>query len=145
MDEKKKAVSNVVDFIEEHMGEKMGLESIAQKAGYSKFHLNRIFYKQTGSSIYQYIRNRRLTEAAQKLVETDDSISEIALEACYSSQQAFTQAFKQLYGCPPQQYRKEAVFSPKYQVLNLESGQRDAVQSLSFSDIRCSMIGRYAA
>ena len=51
--------------------------------------------------------------AAQKLVETEQPIVEIAYEAHYDSQQAFTLAFKQFYGCTPKIYRKNGVFYPK--------------------------------
>lgn len=51
--------------------------------------------------------------AAQKLAETEQPIVEIAYEAHYDSQQAFTFAFKQLYECTPNTYRKNGVFYPK--------------------------------
>lgn len=51
--------------------------------------------------------------AAQKLVETEKPIIEIAYEAQYASQQAFTLAFHQLYLETPQIYRKNGVFYPK--------------------------------
>ncbi len=54
-----------------------------------------------------------LTLAAQKLVETKQAVVEIAHEAHYDSQQAFTLAFKQLYECTPKIYRKNRVFYPK--------------------------------
>ena len=51
-----------------------------------------------------------MTLAAQKLVDTEQPIVEIAYEAHYDSQQAFTLAFKQFYGCTPRNYRKNGVF-----------------------------------
>lgn len=54
-----------------------------------------------------------LTLAAQKLVETKQAVVEIAHEAHYDSQQAFTLAFKRFYGCTPKIYRKNGVFYPK--------------------------------
>ena len=50
---------------------------------------------------------------AEKLVYTDIPIVEIACEASYSSQQAFTLAFHKLYGCTPQEYRIKGDFYPK--------------------------------
>ena len=46
-------------------------------------------------------------------METEQPIVEIAYEAHYNSQQAFTLAFKQLYECTPNIYRKNGVFYPK--------------------------------
>ncbi|MDE6701907.1 MAG: helix-turn-helix domain-containing protein, partial [Acetatifactor sp.] len=63
--------------------------------------------------VYRYIQGRRLTLAAWKLVETKQPIVEIAYEAQYDSQQAFTLAFKRVYECTPKIYRKNGVFYPK--------------------------------
>jgi len=89
------------------------LEKIAKELNYSRFYIARAFAENTGCTIYKYIQGRRLTEAAEKLVYTDIPIVEIACEASYSSQQAFTLAFHKLYGCTPQEYRIKGDFYPK--------------------------------
>lgn len=96
----------VVDYIESHIDEDLPLDKIADELHYSKFYIARRFAKETKCTVYQYIRGRRLTLAAQKLAETKQPIVEIAYEAHYDSQQAFTLAFKQIYGCTPKVYRK---------------------------------------
>lgn len=106
-------VKSVIDYIEKNLDDELNLDNIAEKAGYSKFHLNRIFSKIVGETIYKYIQKRRLTEAARKLVYTDESIIDIALISGYESQQAFTLAFKKLYGSSPQIYRIKREFKPK--------------------------------
>lgn len=112
MDEKT-VVEKIVDYIETHLDEELSLDKIAKELNYSKFYIARTFSDKTGGTIYKYIQGRRLTLAAQKLVETEKPIIEIAYEAQYSSQQAFTLAFHQLYLCSPQIYRKNGVFYPK--------------------------------
>ena len=109
----KTVVEKIVDYIEKHLDEELSLDKIAKELNYSKFYIARSFSNKTGETIYQYIRGRRLTMAAQKLVETKKPIIEIAYEAQYNSQQAFTLAFNQLYLCTPQIYRKNGVFYPK--------------------------------
>lgn len=106
-------VKKVVDYIETHIDEDLSLDNIANALNYSKFYIARIFAKQTERTVYNYIKGRRLTLAARKLVETEQPIVEIAYEAHYDSQQAFTLAFKQLYECTPKIYRKKGVFYPK--------------------------------
>lgn len=103
----------IADYIETHMDEDLSLDKIADAFNYSKYYIARTFNKETGCTIYKYIKGRRLTLAAQKLVETEQPIVEIACEAHYDSQQAFTLAFKQLYECTPKSYRKKGVFYPK--------------------------------
>jgi AraC-like DNA-binding protein len=112
MDEKKKIVKGVIEYVEDRMSleEGLDLETIARNAGYSRFHLNRMFSEVTGCTLHRYIKERRLSEAAKKLVEEENSsISDIALEASYQSQQAFTLAFKQAYGCTPKTYRENGI------------------------------------
>lgn len=114
-------VKKVVDYIETHIDEDLPLEKIAGELSYSKFYIARIFTKETKCTVYKYIQGRRLTLAAQKLVETEQPIVEIAYEAHYDSQQAFTLAFKQIYGCTPGIYRKNSVFYPKQPKISMLS------------------------
>lgn len=109
----KTIVQLIVTYIEGHLFEEMEIKTIAEELHYSKFYLARVFREYTGSTIYKYIQNRRLTEAARMLVETEMPIVEIAYEVCYHSQQAFTLAFHQVYLCTPQVYRKNQIFYPK--------------------------------
>lgn len=108
MEEKKRIAGKIIKYVEERLNqpEELSLDQIAVYAGYSKFHLNRLFSQVTGSTLHQYIREQRLKEAARKLAEGEDPIAEIAWEAAYQSQQAFTLAFKQVYGVTPLAYRK---------------------------------------
>ena len=112
MKNQKHTVRKVIDYIEEHLEEKLNLEQIAEHAGYSRFHLNRIFMAETGGTIHKYVQERRLTMAAEKLVDTDMDITQIAYDAGYQSQQAFSLAFKQVYLCPPGAYRKRGIYLP---------------------------------
>lgn len=88
-------VKKVVDYIETHIDEDLSLDKIANALNYSKFYIARIFTEETKCTVYKYIQGRRLTLAAQKLVETEQPIVEIAYEAHYDLQRAFSLAFKQ--------------------------------------------------
>lgn len=114
-------VKKTVDYIETHMDEELSLDKIADALHYSKFYLARIFAQETGSTVYKYIQGRRLTLAARKLVETRQPIVEIAYEAQYDSQQAFTLAFKRVYECTPKIYRQNGVFYPKQSKICMRS------------------------
>ena len=115
----KEIVKKVIEYIEDNLETEIDLERIAKNAGYSKFHLNRIFTEETGCTIHKYLQNRRLTVAAGKLVETDHPIAQIAYEAGYHSQQAFSLAFKQIYFYPPKVYRSMGVFTPKQNKISM--------------------------
>ncbi len=111
--ENENIIQKIIDYIENHLESQLSLDEIAKEAGYSKFHLSRVFLERVGYTIYKYIQMRRLTVAAEKLVHTQKPIVEIAYEANYSSQQSFTFAFRQLYGHSPQVYRAIKVHIPK--------------------------------
>ena len=119
MKDQKEVVQKVIDYIERNIEKEINLEDIAKNIGYSKFHLNRIFTEQTGITIYKYLQNRRLTIAAEKLVNTDKPITQIAYEAGYDTQQSFSLAFKQVYLYPPRTYRNIGVFIPKQNRISL--------------------------
>ncbi len=111
--EEQNIVSKTVNYIEQNLEKNLSLDKISEEMNYSKFHLNRLFSEKVGCTIYKYIQMRRITEAARKLVYTDAPVIDIALEANYNSQQAFTLAFRQIYLCTPQAYRGIGVFTPR--------------------------------
>ena len=103
----------VLLYIENNLDKELSLEKIAKELSYSKFYIARTFKDNTGTTLYKYIQGRRLDEAARKLAETKQPIVEIAFEAGYSAQQAFTRSFRCTYICTPQQYRRIGIFTPK--------------------------------
>lgn len=114
-------VDKITDYIEKHLTQDLSLDRIATDLNYSKFYIARTFAEKTGTSIYKYIQGRRLTMAAKELVETTKPIIDIAYEAHYNSQQAFTLAFHQLYQCTPQVYRKNGIYYPRQLRMNVQS------------------------
>lgn len=124
MNKQIKNISNTIDYIENHLTEKLSLETIALSLNYSKYHLHRIFKKTVGMTIHDYILRRKLSEAAKYLVFSHKSILEIALLSGYESQQAFSFSFKQMYKKSPNQYREDQIYYPlqlKYTLHPLES------------------------
>ena len=125
-------IKKVVDYIEENLNDELNLDKIAEKAGYSKFHLHRIFSKIVGETIHKYIQKRRLTEAARKLVYTDESIIDIALISGYESQQAFTLAFKKMYKSSPQMYRIKKNFEPKQLSIDIKNRHQKLKEEVDY-------------
>lgn len=117
-----KIAAAALDYVEEHLGERMDLETVAAALHYSKYHLHRAFSQTVGMTIHDYIQRRRLTAAAGLLVFSRRPILEIALGAGYESQQAFTAAFGELYKKTPGQFRREKNFYPLKLPLRLKEG-----------------------
>lgn len=106
------SITRIVDYIETHLEKKLDLESIANEAGYSKYHLHRMFTSIVGFTVHSYVQRRRLTEAARLLIFSDQPIMEISLYAGYETQQSFSVAFKVVFGISPQELRKKKDFYP---------------------------------
>ncbi len=111
----------ILFYIEAHLDKELTLEKLAEELKYSKFYLARTFKENTGTTLYKYIQGRRMDEAARKLAETEKPIVEIAFEAGYGSQQAFTKSFRDVYICTPQEYRKTGVFHPRHSRIYMHS------------------------
>lgn len=99
-------VRKSIEYIEHNLNSKIELADIAKKVFMSKYHFHRIFHAVVGEPVAEYIRRRRLTEAANELLTTDNKIVDIALKYQFSSQESFTKAFKKLYGIPPKEFRR---------------------------------------
>jgi AraC-like DNA-binding protein len=100
-----KAIQDALDYIELNLCEKLTIDEVSGAVGFSKFHFHRVFQRQVGIPLYDYIRKRRLASAASLLLNTDISILNIALVYQFESQEAFTRAFKSVYQLPPGRYR----------------------------------------
>ncbi|MBQ6582728.1 MAG: AraC family transcriptional regulator [Mogibacterium sp.] len=98
-------VSGVLDYIETHVGETMSLDSLAKQFYVSTYHLAHKFKEETGCTVNQYILSRKLGEAQQRLVFSDDPIKEIAADCGYSSLQYFYSVFKKYTGSTPAEIR----------------------------------------
>lgn len=101
-------VEQITEYIDNHLEEELSLEKISKELNYSKFYMARAFAENTNCTIYKYIQEKRLSEAARKLLETNKPIIEIAYEAQYNSQQAFSLAFQRKYSCTPGKYRRNS-------------------------------------
>lgn len=99
-------VGKVIWFIETHAREGVSLEEVAKACGVSRYHMCRGFAAATGYSVMDYLRGRRLTEAARQLAAGAPNILEVALDAGYGSHEAFTRAFRGRFGVTPESVRE---------------------------------------
>jgi AraC family transcriptional regulator len=99
-------ILRAVGYIENHLLEDMKLSDISSIAGFSQFHFMRLFKSLSGHTLNTYITRRKITQAAQLLLQSDMRIIDIAFLFGYNSQEAFTRAFKEVYNITPNAYRK---------------------------------------
>lgn len=95
--------------IHRHDEESLSLSGFARKLGYSECYFSRKFREISGMQFRDYLRGRRLAFAFMEMRDTQRSILEIAVDYGFSSNEAFTRAFKEAYGLSPSEYRKNPV------------------------------------
>ncbi|WP_437890587.1 MDR efflux pump AcrAB transcriptional activator RobA [Phytobacter sp. V91] len=104
-------IRDLLVWLEGHLDQPLSLDNVAAKAGYSKWHLQRMFKEVTGHAIGAYIRARRLSKSAVALRLTSRPILDIALQYRFDSQQTFTRAFKKQFTQTPAFYRRSPDWS----------------------------------
>ncbi len=82
---------------------------LANKLGYSEYYTSRKFREVSGMTLKAYIRFRKLAFALKDLRDTENSVLNIAVKYGFSSNEAFTRAFKDAYGITPSEYRSRPV------------------------------------
>jgi len=95
-----------LDFIEDHLGEEINIESLAKMAALSPFYYQRLFSRLVKKPVAEYMRLRRMAKATEVLLQKDQRILDIALELGFSSHEHFSRTFKDTFGMTPDEYRK---------------------------------------
>lgn len=100
-------IRNCKDYIELHANQELRLCDLASQVGYSEYYLSRKFKKETGLSISSYIKKIRIERSKLMLVTTSTPIHQIATDLHFASSSHFSEAFRNVTGQTPQQYRIE--------------------------------------
>ena len=101
------AVKRMQGFIEAHLAEPVTLSGLARAARYSPWHAARLFKEYTGRSPFDYIRQRRLSAAADRLSASPCKVVDVAFDFVFDSHEGFTRAFTRQFGMPPRQFRRK--------------------------------------
>lgn len=98
-------IMQVVEYIQAYLNQNIQLKDLAQMLNLSQFHFSRLFKQSLGITPYQYLMQQRVEKAQQLLKQTNDSITNIALECGFSSHSHFGLQFRQITGITPKVYR----------------------------------------
>lgn len=113
MYEWEKQIQTIIDEIDvcikKQDDEALTLSEFSRKMGYSEFYFSRKFKEITGMQFRDYLRYRKLAFALKELRDTENGILDIAFNYGFSSNEAFTRAFKETYGITPSEYRRNPV------------------------------------
>ncbi|MNO45149.1 Transposon Tn10 TetD protein [compost metagenome] len=98
-------MNDALSYIEDHLTEEIDFKEVSRRALCSEYHFKRMFSFLAGVPLSEYIRRRRLTLAAFELQKSQLRIIDVAINAGYSSPDAFTKAFQLFHGVTPSEAR----------------------------------------
>ena len=111
------ALSKITTYMREHYREELKLSDVAATFGYSDAYLSRMFQKYAKINYKTYLQDIRMAYAYRDLLNTDHTISQIALDNGFCSSRGFSGEFQKRYGLLPSEMRKQ---------IN-EKGQKNAI------------------
>jgi AraC-like DNA-binding protein/GNAT superfamily N-acetyltransferase len=94
----------IIRYIDEHIKDEITLDDISKIAGYSMWHLYKIFKVYSPTPIKEYIRNKKLYAAANEIF-TGRRLYDVALDFGYETPAGFYKAFQSVFGCKPSEYK----------------------------------------
>lgn len=98
-------ILRVLTHIQANLDEPMHVEGLAGIASFSPYHFHRIFRGMVGETVIEHVRRLRLERAAFQLSYGKRRVTDISLDAGYDALEAFSRAFKTVFGCSPSAYR----------------------------------------
>ncbi|WP_420869702.1 helix-turn-helix domain-containing protein [Cohnella ginsengisoli] len=100
-------IAKIQSFVQDHLNEELGRDEIAKAVYRNPAYLSRLFRKETGMSLTDYIAQAKIERAKRLLTDTNDKISNIAEGLGYMHFSYFAKLFKKVTGVTPQDYRKK--------------------------------------
>ena len=102
-----KAVRTAINYIYDHLHTRITLETLASVTNLSAPYFSRLFKKEVGYSVSEYIMNKKLETAKSMLSSSDYPIAEISASLAFPSQSYFTNVLKKDCGLTPKEYRRK--------------------------------------
>lgn len=96
----------ILQYIDSHPSSELSLASLCQRASVSAAHFSRVFKKLTGMNVTDYVTAKRIVQAKEFLLQSDDNISVIAEKSGFESLPHFHRMFKKATGITPAKYKK---------------------------------------
>ncbi|MDX2075748.1 MAG: AraC family transcriptional regulator [bacterium] len=104
-----KQLNSAMNYIESNLAGEIDFHKVAQLACCSEYHFRRLFSFLSGMTLSEYIRHRRLSQAAFELQNSNIKIIDLAIKYGYDSSDAFSRAFQALHGLTPTEARMDGV------------------------------------
>lgn len=110
-EEYQKCVNLVIEYINNHLGEDIDLNRLAEMSHLSPYHFHRVMSAFLGEPVGSFIQRMRIETAARLLRYTELSISDIAYKIGYGAPSSLSKAFRQFYSISPNEYRNNKEYT----------------------------------
>ena len=110
-------VERTTAILRSHLSDPPDIEGLGAQVGCSSFYLSRLFSKEMGMTIPQYVRQIRMERAAELLLGGRHNVTEAAMEVGYSSLSHFSKAFCTTIGCCPALFPNAKALVEKFKAL----------------------------
>lgn len=108
----RKILSDVLGYIDKHIGDKLTLQILSDISGYSVVQITRLFDEYAGITPMRYVNTMRIIRSAQQLTNTDKLITEIAFDCGFETLEVFERSFKKYFGTTAYDFRKNNFNEP---------------------------------
>lgn len=133
-------LSKALGYIEKHLTDDIDINEVSGQAYTSSSHFQLVFHLVMGLTVGEYVRNRRLSLAAQDLLQPNSRIIDVAMRYQYDTQESFSKAFTRFHGVPPSkaQRGKVKLFHPLSINVTIQGGfdmSRTLIDAFYWNDI----------
>jgi len=133
-------LSKAIQYIEGHLTDDINIDEISSGSYASSSHFQLVFHLVMGMTVGEYVRNRRLSVAAQDLLTPDVKIIDAAMRYQYDTQESFSKAFARFHGVPPSKIKRGNVkmFHPLSINITIRGGfemSRKLIDEFYWSDV----------
>ena len=111
-------IYRALNYVEEHYQEPISMQQVAQECNVNYYHFSRLFQQYTHQGFRDYVVNFRINKARKMLLQTNDSVTSIAIDCGFETISYFIKKFQAVTGMTPKNFRK--------QYMNTQSPSSDA-------------------
>ena len=99
-------IREIRDYLDQHLYEEHSIPDLCRQFSINREKLQLGFHELVQSTVHAYIIRQRIDRAAQRLLDSDDSIKAVALDSGYKKQRSFNKTFKSIFQLTPAAYRR---------------------------------------
>ncbi len=100
-------IYKALEYIEEHYAEQISMQQLAKECNVNYYHFSRLFQQYTGQGFRDYLMKFRLNKAIKMLLQTNNSITNIAMDCGFETISYFIKKFQEHTGMTPKNFRKQ--------------------------------------